>query len=134
MSKRTSEFQNLENHYKLKASISNELDREKTSFKKLKERKDFSLKKNLMKKKNFDNSQIIRERPKENFGLRIDARGIPIRKGNKKYKVTFKDLISKENLVNYIEVEDYKRYNQVNIKAQEYESEGNDTSRTCKIF
>ena len=75
----------------------------------------------------------LNESINENINIRKDARGYPIRKGNKKYKVTFKDLISKENLVNYIDIEDYKKYNMTN-NSHISDIDNDNTSCTCIII
>ena len=64
--------------------------------------------------------------------IRKDAKGNPIVKGNKNYKVTFKDLISKEKLVQYVEIEDHKKYNFANSHMSEPENDN--VSCTCVIF
>ena len=84
------------------------------------------------------NNHNIKESPQSELAIakeniRKDARGYQIVKGNKKYKVTFKDLISKENLVNYIEIEDYKKYN-ITINSHISDTDNDDTSCTCGIF
>ncbi len=69
-----------------------------------------------------------------NENIRKDARGYQIKKGNKKYKVTFKDLISKEKLVTYIDIEDFKKYKINNNNTQINDIENDNTSCTCVIF
>ena len=78
-----------------------------------------------IEEQNINNSPISNKRK--------DARGYPIAKGNKKYKVTFKDLVSKENLVHYIEIEDYKKYN-ISNNSQVSDVDNDNASCSCKIF
>ena len=72
----------------------------------------------------------------ENKELRRDAKGHPIIKGSKKFKVTFKDLISKENLVEYVIIEDYKKYHNetFSIRQSTNGDKDDNTSCACNIF
>ena len=94
-----------------------------------------NLERNLNKNKNKIKENLIEtqskfliEKGKEKENIRKDARGNPIQKGNKKYKVTFKDLISKENLVNTIDIKKYKisQYSDLN--------KNDNVTCSCTIF
>jgi hypothetical protein len=93
--------------------------------------------KNIIKRKKTltkENNQNLKESKtftKEN--IRKDARGYPIVKGNKKYKVTFKDLISKENLVNYIDIEKFNKSFEKQSQISDFDKKDN-TSCACIIF
>jgi hypothetical protein len=68
--------------------------------------------------------------------VRKDARGIPIVKGNKKYKVSFIDFISKEKLIDIVEFQKYDHQNTNNTNNFGKFSSKNkqQTSCKCNIF
>lgn len=67
---------------------------------------------NLMKNKKINEKQKLDENSKEytncNIITRKDAHGVPIIKGQKKHKVSFKQIIDK------VSVESFKKYNNLN--------------------
>ena len=65
--------------------------------------------------------------------IRRDAKGYPIKKGNKQYKVTFKDMVSKQNLVDFINIEEFKKYNLSYNSTNSYNDSDN-ASCSCEIF
>ena len=67
---------------------------------------------------------------------RKDHRGIPILKGNKNYRVSFKDFVTKLDLVEYLDLESYKILNLPDIKSEPppQEEKNDNTSCSCLVF
>lgn len=68
--------------------------------------------------------------------IRKDAKGVPIVKGHKKHRVTFRDFISKQSLIDFINIESFKKDNSIENStiSQEKTEDSDNTSCTCLIY
>ncbi len=105
-------------------------EREKTSM-------NNNFNNNIQKNKKIDSNNVLKD-----MKIRKDANGVPIIRGKKRHRVTFKDMIDiKFELIDEVEVESYKDYNakEISILEESNKKINNDnnndnTSCTCLIF
>jgi len=96
---------------------------------------------NVVNNKIINSKQIPSSNVLKENRIRKDFKGNPILKGGKKHRISFKDLIGKNNnLVETIEIESYKAFNAFNETIiedddkKDIKDQNDNTSCSCVIF